>query len=403
MSADLDFINPFKQYYVVLIPEAIVSYRGLSPGAKLVYGRLQRYAGRKGVAFPNIPELASEVGLGERQTKEYVAELVEQKFIFRERVFARGNVYKFCNHPCLAGTAIGSARVNSGSFPNGRDAAQQSNGRDAAQYNGRDAAQQRGPVSLSPEEGHESGSINPLPPPGSFQNQNQNPPQSQNPDIPRTVSGPTLDGDRPEYGDRDLDGNIIPTAGKQKRNWKRPKPERPHGSSDRLRQLRESAHSSAGAGVAALLGPVRTADTPRPSAGAFQGFPARWNELVPAAPVDPSLLAPNPKAYGEPAFAARFDEICAKGAALIAGGADLQFGFLLSTDRATEQYRWQQLLAGQLEWMKPKAAKPSAAKSVAAAAAKNTRDLIEEMRRESERKANEARTRKQAEAANETA
>ena len=401
MSADLDFINPFKQYYVVLIPEAIVSYRGLSPGAKLVYGRLQRYAGRKGVAFPNIPELASEVGLGERQTKEYVAELVEQKFIFRERVFARGNVYKFCNHPCLAGTAIGSARVNSGSFPNGRDAAQQSNGRDAAQYNGRDAAQQRGPVSLSPEEGHESGSINPLPPPGSFQNQNQLQPQSQNPDIPRTAAGPTLDASGIHPIDEETGEPVRAYGGKK--NWKRPKPERPHGNSDRLRQLRESAHSSAGAGVAALLGPVRTADTPRPSAGAFQGFPARWNELVPAAPVDPSLLAPNPKAYGEPAFAARFDEICAKGAALIAGGADLQFGFLLSTDRATEQYRWQQLLAGQLEWMKPKAAKPSAAKSVAAAAAKNTRDLIEEMRRESERKANEARTRKQAEAANETA
>ena len=78
--------------------------------------------------------------------------------------------------------------------------------------------------------------------------------------------------------------------------------------------------------------------------------------MVPARPVDAGLLAPNPKAYREPVFTQRFDEICQKASALIAAGADVQFGFLLSTDRGTEQYRWQQLLAGQLDWMKPRAA-----------------------------------------------
>ena len=192
--------------------------------------------------------------------------------------------------------------------------------------------------------------------------QNQPQSQSQNPDIP--PAAPTLDdaGDSPDpYGDRDLEGNIIPSTRKQKRSWKKPKVEKPHGASDRLRQLRESAGSNAGAGVAALIHPSRAADTPQSPEAPGVDFPARWNELVPAAPVDRDLLAPNPKAYREFAFAARFDEICRKAAALIAAGADLQFGFLLSMDRATEQYRWQQLLAGQLDWMKPKAGKTAKA------------------------------------------
>jgi len=226
-------------------------------------------------------------------------------------------------------------------------------------------------------------------------NQLQNQLQNQPPDVPRPAIRPTLD--RSGIHPIDDDAEEPASASRVKRNWKRPKPERPHGNSDRLRQLREAAHSGASAGVATLLTPTRTVDTPQSAGGAVIDFPARWNELVPVAPVDRDLLAPNPKAYREPAFATRFDEICGKAAALIAAGADLQFGFLLSTDRATEQYRWQQLLAGQLDWMKPKDKKPSTAKTAALAAA-NTRQLVEEMRLVSQRKANEAGARKQAEA-----
>src|SRR5438105_2445720 len=37
--------NPQKRFCGSYVPEAIYKYRGLSPGAKLIYGRLCRYAG----------------------------------------------------------------------------------------------------------------------------------------------------------------------------------------------------------------------------------------------------------------------------------------------------------------------------------------------------------------------
>ncbi len=173
--------------------------------------------------------------------------------------------------------------------------------------------------------------------------------QQDPPEVPSRRMSPTLDddGDLPEEGRRPF-----------KRNWKRPKPERPHGMSDRLRELREGAAANAGAGVDRLIPPMRpvtsasaAANDPTASQAKIVTFPQRWNELVPERPVDADLLAPNPPAYREPVFGSRFDEICAKAKPLIAAGAALEFGFLLGTDRGTGQYRWQQLLAGQLGWL----------------------------------------------------
>ena len=199
------------------------------------------------------------------------------------------------------------------------------------------------------EEPNKTGTINPLPPLVPSEPENQ----SQNPEVPPAAGSPTLDGE----GD-----SLEEQPRSTRRSWKRPKPERPHGMSDRMRQLREGAHKQAAAGVDRLIpaaNVVTSAPThpidPGASYAQSETFPARWNRMVPARPVDIGLLAPNPKAYREPVFAQRFDEICQKAAALIAAGANVQFGFLLSTDRTTEQYRWQQLLAGQLDWMKPRA------------------------------------------------
>jgi hypothetical protein len=88
-------------------------------------------------------------------------------------------------------------------------------------------------------------------------------------------------------------------------------------------------------------------------------FSARWNELVPNAKVDPVLLPKNPQPYNDPVFTSRFDEICAKARALIHDGADLKFGFLLRKEANFDRYRWQALLAGELDWMRTKKEKPS--------------------------------------------
>jgi hypothetical protein len=77
--------NPFKRFPGIHVPEPVCTYRGLSPGAKLVYGRLCRYAGSAGNVYPAMPTLAQEVGLCERQVRSYVRELERAKFIEIDR------------------------------------------------------------------------------------------------------------------------------------------------------------------------------------------------------------------------------------------------------------------------------------------------------------------------------
>ena len=81
-------------------------------------------------------------------------------------------------------------------------------------------------------------------------------------------------------------------------------------------------------------------------------FPSRWNELVPEAPADPELFPSCHKSYRDQVFVDRFDEICAKARRLIQDGADLKFGFLLK--ESAGRFRWQELLADELNWMRPK-------------------------------------------------
>jgi hypothetical protein len=96
------------------------------------------------------------------------------------------------------------------------------------------------------------------------------------------------------------------------------------------------------------LAPQRAPEAPQ------RDFPGEWNSLVTEALVDPTLMGPRPKVYSDPVFADRFTEICLKAQVLILAGADLKFGFLLKTVPGTGRYRWQELLAGELEWMKTK-------------------------------------------------
>ena len=43
--------NPVGLFHGIFIPEAICKYRGLPLGAKMVYGRLCRYAGRDAAVY----------------------------------------------------------------------------------------------------------------------------------------------------------------------------------------------------------------------------------------------------------------------------------------------------------------------------------------------------------------
>lgn len=69
--------NPYRTFNGIYIPEAVVMLplRQLSQGAKLVYGRLCRYAGKDGRVFPRIDSIAHEVGSSPRQASSYLREL----------------------------------------------------------------------------------------------------------------------------------------------------------------------------------------------------------------------------------------------------------------------------------------------------------------------------------------
>jgi hypothetical protein len=94
--------NPFRLFHGVFIPEGLVRARGISPGAKLAYGRLVRYAGQNGNCYPSVDSLAAEIGVGERQAQKYLANLERAKLIRRVSRFSGGgqtsNTFEFLWH-----------------------------------------------------------------------------------------------------------------------------------------------------------------------------------------------------------------------------------------------------------------------------------------------------------------
>jgi hypothetical protein len=98
--------NPFGLFTGIFIPEGLARANGVSPGAKLAYGRLVRYGGQDGKCYPSVSTLASEIGVRERQAQRYLAELEHAKLIRRVRRVAGGrgqtsNAYQFLWHSLL--------------------------------------------------------------------------------------------------------------------------------------------------------------------------------------------------------------------------------------------------------------------------------------------------------------
>jgi hypothetical protein len=95
--------NPFKLFTGIFIPEALVRSNLVSPGAKMAYGRLARYASQNGQCFPAVNTLAQEIGIGERQAQKYLCELEKTKLIRRRTRFTgraqASNFIEFLWHP----------------------------------------------------------------------------------------------------------------------------------------------------------------------------------------------------------------------------------------------------------------------------------------------------------------
>ncbi|HEU0122631.1 MAG TPA: helix-turn-helix domain-containing protein [Bryobacteraceae bacterium] len=67
------------------IPLPVLAAEDLSPGAKLCYGILCRYAGQDGRCYPSIQTLAEHLRVSARQARKYVSELVERGYVEREQ------------------------------------------------------------------------------------------------------------------------------------------------------------------------------------------------------------------------------------------------------------------------------------------------------------------------------
>ena len=75
--------NPFRLFTGIFIPDGMVRSTSISPGAKLTYARLTRYAGQDGKCYPAVETLATEIALSARQAQRYLAELEREHLVRR--------------------------------------------------------------------------------------------------------------------------------------------------------------------------------------------------------------------------------------------------------------------------------------------------------------------------------
>lgn len=92
-------INPRLVFHHLLVPEVIASYPKLSMGAKMTYGALGKFSGKRGACWPALGTVAREIGVSRDQTKRYIRELVAKKFIGRGARLGGSNRYVFLWHP----------------------------------------------------------------------------------------------------------------------------------------------------------------------------------------------------------------------------------------------------------------------------------------------------------------
>ena len=98
-----EHFSPFARFRGIFIPEAVYKNGDLSHAAKLVYGRLMRYAGRDGVAFPSVATVGQELGFSESRARACLHELEGAGFIAIQTRQGTSNVYRFLAHASFAG------------------------------------------------------------------------------------------------------------------------------------------------------------------------------------------------------------------------------------------------------------------------------------------------------------
>lgn len=115
-----DRFNPWHQFVGSFIPNCLMSYTGLSLGAKLLWARLAQYAGQDGACYPSQQRLAFDLGLSVRQIRRLISELSTKGFLekeapaYKDQIQGKTVKYFFLHHPVFrADKSVLPGRSNS--------------------------------------------------------------------------------------------------------------------------------------------------------------------------------------------------------------------------------------------------------------------------------------------------
>ena len=102
-----DVFNPYGMFVGIWIPEPLVKCSDISASAKLLFGRLTRFAGKDGRCFPSVKTLATELGMTDRQVQRLIRQLCEAGFLRKDAQYwsngsQTSNAYFFLYHASLA-------------------------------------------------------------------------------------------------------------------------------------------------------------------------------------------------------------------------------------------------------------------------------------------------------------
>ena len=77
------------------VPNHVLVSNKLSPGAKLTYAMLLKYAWQNDFCFPGQERLAKDMGVTDRSVRTYLQELERNKFVaIKQRGLGKPNLYE---------------------------------------------------------------------------------------------------------------------------------------------------------------------------------------------------------------------------------------------------------------------------------------------------------------------
>lgn len=86
-----------------MVPNHVLISKQLSPGAKLTYAMLLKYAWQNDFCFPGQERLANDMGVTDRSVRTYLHELEAQKFVgIKQRGLGKPNLYELNLLPSAA-------------------------------------------------------------------------------------------------------------------------------------------------------------------------------------------------------------------------------------------------------------------------------------------------------------